>query len=639
MAYVSLYRKWRPQAFEEVVGQEYVTRTLANAVRYGNIAHAYLFAGPRGTGKTSTARILAKALNCAEGPTPNPCNRCPSCQAITDGTSVDVVEIDAASNRGIDDIRDLRERVIFTPAASRMKVYILDEAHMITREAFNAFLKTLEEPPTHAVFVLATTEPHKLPQTILSRCQRHDFRSVPVPLLAEFLQKVAEEEGYRITPEALRLVARRARGSVRDALVVLEQLASYGDGAVEESDVAGFLGLIEEEFLLEMGEALVRGDLVAVISMAEKVHEEGRDLSHFAAQLQEHFRKVLLLQHAEMGAAELEVDEASLERLRGQAAMVSPTRVLHFIAALGCAREEMKQSSSPRLVLESALIAMAHEDLDNTPEALLARLERLEGQLGTMARQEAAPRRSAPGVAATPSPGRLSPAEEPLSAEEEVVGATAGEEPREVATGVEEPMGEGVAAPVSGEAEVSSAGLDLATVHRSWAQVRERVRELKVTTHAFLMEGKPARLEGNELKISFPPDRSFHRGELDKENHRRVVERALQEVFGTSLRVSTMLESEAEGGLEAAGGGRKTRVVPRQPERGREEVATEEAGSAGEPPGKAPQREKPSRGAPSDVEAEARPPGKDPGAGEAGKVKLLKDIFGAEVVEEIKLQE
>ncbi|MBC7252875.1 MAG: DNA polymerase III subunit gamma/tau [Actinobacteria bacterium] len=647
MAYVSLYRKRRPQTFEEVVGQEYVTRTLANAIRSGNIAHAYLFAGPRGTGKTSTARILAKALNCEEGPTPNPCNRCASCRSIADGTSVDVVEIDAASNRGIDDIRDLRERVIFTPASSRVKVYILDEAHMITKEAFNAFLKTLEEPPAHAVFVLATTEPHKLPQTILSRCQRHDFRSVPAPLMAEYLQRVAGEEGYRVTPEALRLVARRARGSVRDALVALEQLASYGEGVVEESDAAGFLGLIEDEVLLETGEALIGGDIRAVISMVERVHEEGRDLAHFAIQVQDHFRKVLLLQHADLGAVDLEVDEGSMGRLREQASLLSPERTLHFIASMGRAREEMRQSSSPRLVLESALIAMAREDLEGTPEAVLARLRKLEDRLEGVGLPGAVPgawRERAVSVGRAAPPGKQTG----VAAGKEAAGAESGRRGRSsAATEAAEPerlpggRGPETAGTEEGPGGGDSAaiGLDMSAVRRSWARVRERVREIKVPTHALLMEGKPLRLEGDELVISFPPDRAFHCGELGKENHRLVVERALREVLGVPLRMRAVMEGEGRGPVAPPSQGRKQRVAP-APEGGVEiKEAAGTPGAEGEVEAVTPQPGTRPRGMPEDAEKEVATPAGKESAGDAGKVKLLKDVFGAEMVEEIKLQE
>ncbi len=649
MAYVSLYRKWRPQTFEEVVGQEYVTRTLANAVRSGNIAHAYLFAGPRGTGKTSTARILAKALNCEEGPTPNPCNRCSSCRSITDGTSVDVVEIDAASNRGIDDIRDLRERVIFTPASSRVKVYILDEAHMITKEAFNAFLKTLEEPPSHVVFVLATTEPHKLPQTILSRCQRHDFRSVPAPLLAEYLQRVAGEEGFKITPEALRLVARRARGSVRDALVSLEQLASYGEGVVEESDAAGFLGLIEDELLLGMGESLIEGDLQAVISMIERVHEEGKDLEHFASQVQEHFRRILLLQHADLGPVDLEVDEDSLLRLREQAPRLSPERALHFIAALGRAREEMRNSSSPRLVLESTLISMVREELEDTPEAVLARLERLEERVERLAHSKAGasePREKVRtgggatprGVKAVVASGSGTHGGVP---EEESEGGEAAEgvTEREFPEGTEVAAEETAAATARDIAPAS--GVDFATIRKSWPRIRERVKEIRVPTHALLLEGKPARLEGDRLVISFPADRSFHHGELSKEGHKSVVERALKEVLGFPLRVNAVLEGEGRESTEASStGGRTQAASSRSGKAARGEVAGRTPGSGEEGGVPGPQAEARPRRAVEDVEKDAGVAGgKEAGSGETGKVKLLKDIFGAEMVEEIKLQE
>ncbi|MER3461291.1 MAG: DNA polymerase III subunit gamma/tau, partial [candidate division GAL15 bacterium] len=247
MAHLSLYRRWRPQAFDDVVGQEAVTRTLRGALASGRISHAYLFSGYRGTGKTTTARILAKALNCQQGPTPDPCNRCAACRAIGEGSSLDVVELDAASNRGIDEIREIRERVRLAPAASRYKVYILDEAHMLTTEAENALLKTLEEPPPHVVFVLVTTEPHRLPTTILSRCQRFEFRRIPTALVVERLSRIAREEGLQATPGALQLIARAADGALRDAESILDQLASSAEGPITEADVVRLLGFVEDE--------------------------------------------------------------------------------------------------------------------------------------------------------------------------------------------------------------------------------------------------------------------------------------------------------------------------------------------------------------------------------------------------------
>ncbi len=648
LAYVSLYRKWRPQTFEEVLGQEYVTRTLANSLRNGNFAHAYLFAGPRGTGKTSTARILAKALNCVEGPTPSPCNRCDSCRAITEGSSVDVVEIDAASNRGIDDVRDLRERVIFTPAASRVKVYILDEAHMITRDAFNAFLKTLEEPPAHVIFVLATTEPHKVPQTILSRCQRHDFRSVPVSVLEEFLEKVAAEEGFTVAGGALHLIARRARGSVRDALVFLEQLASYGDGVLDEASAAAFLGLIEEEMLVRLGECLASGRVRDIISLVEQAYDEGKDLVYFAGQVQEHFRRIFLLQHADLPATDLEVDEATFQEMRKQAAMITPGRVGYMISALQQLQDEMKRSSAPRLVLESSLVAMAREETAATPEALAARLSGLEERVEEVVRRA---KEGAAAGAEARADRRAEPAREEGEAREEAAGkrerkhAARGDIAPEVVEARHEP------------APRTAAGVDLATVRRAWPHIKEKVKERKVTTHAFLLEGKPVELSGGRLVISFPPDRAFHRGELEKDNHREVLEKALEEVLGARLLVSTSLEEGDEGGggedsreaLRASAQARRGEApsgeAPAGEERGEEASGGEAVLAEGTPRPGAADEAAPEAGeaaevaAPEEGEAAARGDKRDAETHEAGKVKLVKDIFGAEMVEEIKLSE
>jgi DNA polymerase-3 subunit gamma/tau len=641
LAYISLYRKWRPQTFEEVIGQEYVTRTLSNSLRNGNLAHAYLFAGPRGTGKTSTARILAKALNCEEGPTPNPCNHCRSCREITEGISVDVIEIDAASNNRVDDIRDLRERVIFSPAAARMKVYVLDEAHMITPQAFNALLKTLEEPPPHVVFVLATTEPHKMPATILSRCQRYDFRSVPVSMLAEHLAHVAKAEGIEANKRALRLIARRARGSARDALVILEQVISYGDGIVDEAGVAGFLGLVEDEILVELGDYLAAGDAAGAVAMVEKAYEEGRDLVQFTREVQEHFRRVFLLQHADLGSEDLEVDETAYAAIERQAAELAPDRTFHFIVSLREAWKEMQTTASARLVLEGALIGMARSELDVSAEALSARMGKLEVEVEKLARlraggkpaAEAAPVRSVSARESERPAADISKA----GVEEEPAPGIAGEEPEEEIE---------VSAEGFGPSPGAVTQLDLAAIRRAWPQVKEAVKERKITTHAFLLEGKPLELKGDELYIVFPADRSFHRGEMEKEDHRNVLEGALEEVLGVAVRVKTRLEEDQASGVrehpdaQPAKARRESHGEPvsgepeksgPMPDEGRAkavgrstETAAETARkAAGEPPG---EREKTADGAGTE-------------AHDAGKIKLVKDVFGAEMIEEIKLNE
>ena len=660
MAYVSLYRKWRPQSFDEVLGQEYVTRTLANSLRNGNFSHAYLFTGPRGTGKTSTARILAKALNCEEGPTPNPCNRCTPCREITEGTSVDVVEIDAASNRGIDDIRDLRERVIFSPASARIKVYILDEAHMLTKEAFNALLKTLEEPPQHVVFVLATTEPHKLPQTILSRCQRYDFRGVSAGRLAEHLAAVSEREGIRIADKALRLIARRAKGSARDALVLLEQVMSYGEGEAGEADVAGFLGMVEDELLVELGDRLAAGDAGGAVAVVERAYEEGKDLAQFARGAREHFRRVLILQHAGFTSEELEVDEDAYADIRRQAESIPSARVLHFIAALADAEREMRSDSSPRLLLESAIVGMAVEGLDPTPVALSARVERLEGQLERIARRGAA------SGAEPARPVEERPHEAPR-AEKGVAGGAARK--GEVAAAMEphgedigESMGEAPKAPAPGR--TTRALLDTAEVKRAWPQIRERVKEKKITVHALLLEGRPLEVKGEELLLSFPPERAFHRGEMEKDANKKVLEAAIEEVLGVRLKVDTSLEAgtgrspgPAEAKRERAAPGRARestadgREAPaREPAEGERDRRYDKPAAVGRGPGS--EAAATAERGPSGVGPD-REPGKPAKGGgkrgteagvvseghEASGAKLVKDIFGAEVIEETTLGE
>lgn len=624
MAYISLYRKWRPQTFQEVIGQEFVTRTLRNSLKNGSYAHAYLFTGPRGTGKTSTARILAKALNCEKGPTPDPCNVCPSCRQITEGSSLDIIEIDAASNRRIDDIRDLRDRVIFSPAAARVKVYILDEAHMLTTEANNALLKMLEEPPPHVVFALATTEPHKMPPTILSRCQRFDFRSVPVSRLMEHISRVCGEEGVEASEGALRLIARKARGSVRDALVVLEQVISYGEGRVEEAEVAGFLGLIEDEVLIAMGDRMADEDTAGTVALVERACEEGRDLAQFAREAQEHFRRVFLLQHADLGPEDMEVDEGAYNLMREQAGRLSPGRVLHFIGSLREAVREMQASSNPLLVLEGALVAMSRGELDVSPEALASRVDRLEAAVERLIRREGLASAAAKGPVSAGEAGRHGGREETAAGPETV------EEPGEETAAEAGPPQE-VEAGYSGGGRAGAEALgsvDLSAVRRAWPRIRERVKEGKVTTHAFLLEGKPSAVEDGILTISFPAGRSFHRGEMEKEDHRLVLERALEEVLGIGLRVTTRLEEDEGDEGDTAGD-----AVAEREEYGGEEPGPADGGEdEGEPEAEGgPHEEREEGGQVEEVKA--------PDLHDTGKVKLVKDIFGAEMIEEINLGE
>jgi DNA polymerase III subunit gamma/tau len=566
----SLYRRHRPGSFEEVVGQQHVVRTLRNAVEQGKVHHAYLFVGSRGTGKTSMAKILARSLNCERGgPTVTPCGECESCLTIAAGSSIDVIEMDAASNRSVDDVRDLRERVAYAPAGGRWKVYILDEAHMLTKEAWNAFLKTLEEPPPNTVFVLATTESHKVMATIADRCQRFDFQRPSLEQISEVLERVAAAEGITVDQGAVATIARSASGSFRDALGTLDQLVAYGGNQVGLEDVLRLLGAADAELLFGAIDAVIAEDPKAVLLGVEEMARSGRDPSQFARDLLGHLRHLLVTQTVGEVPNTFVVTATDEGRLAAQAQEIGAATLVRTIDELAQALTAVREGDDARMAVEIALLKAARPDLDPSTEGLLRRIERLEQ--GT-----AAPRAAGPVGAGDPPPPAVAeassgevPGTPPPAADAPPQDAGTAEAPEDTAGETEPSAPEADVPPPGGVAvgEPAAAGpagqLDIAQVTKAWPAVLDQLMQTAPALAATFEGARPVEVDAGErtVTIGFPADHIFNKRKAEAPDKREQMAATLETVLGKKLLPAyTVLDGEeaapeadpSEGGVDHA---------------------------------------------------------------------------------------
>lgn len=543
--HIALYRAWRPQSFQDMVGQQHIIQTLQNAIREERISHAYLFSGPRGTGKTSAAKIFAKAINCEHGPAIEPCNECETCKRITSGNIMDVLEIDAASNRGVEEIRDLREKVKYAPTEVRRKVYIIDEVHMLTTEAFNALLKTLEEPPAHVVFILATTEPHRLPATIISRCQRFDFRRVSLIEQTDRLALIAGEEQIEADRDALEYIARLSDGGMRDAVSILDQVSAFTDGKVTYTQVLQMTGGIASEQFAELASALLHGDIAKVLQMVESFMQEGKSAEKCMENLLYYFRDVLMIKMIPQ-AGDLTERMLDPEIFRETASAFTKEQLFAMIDTLNHYQTEMKYAAQPQMLFEVALLKLgsiptsganggstadvASSSSSHTPtdaseiRQLKQQLAQLEQKLDKALKSGIAASGDAGDRNQTGSSGRRPPTARVSSAAK---------------------------IPSQIQSYVSNRNHnDFTKVSGSWGKILQRVKEEKVTIHAWFVNCEPVSIHEDAVLVAFKHD--MHRETIEKSVNKQIVESVLEEVLGSSHRLVTMMQKDWLEAIEGA---------------------------------------------------------------------------------------
>lgn len=517
MSYLVFARKWRPQSFDDVVGQEQIVTTLKNAISSNRLAHAYIFAGPRGVGKTSTARILSKSLNCKDGPTLKPCNKCPSCIEITEARSLDVIEIDGASNRGIEEIRALRENVKFSPSHGRYKIYIIDEVHMLTTEAFNALLKTLEEPPPHAKFIFATTHPRKILSTIISRCQLFEFRRISCLQIIQKLKEIAGSEKLEVGEDVLLAIARASDGSLRDAESILDELASFTNGKeLRLPDVHSILGIVEQEYLFELVDKILKKDVIGALGLLDKLIDDGGDPNQLLLNLIEHYRNLMIAKVTKLNYEKLlDLPDEVCRRIAKQSEEISLENILSGFTILLNAQEMYKRIENLRIPLEIALVKLSY--LGGIPQEMNRAVNSGKKEV----HQEI---KTGPGENNV-SELNKNPKEENANEEEntKIKDDSAKEEiQREIA-------------------------IDLEKIKESWSQFVEKLVKVKVSAAHYIEEGRPIKTSGNTLTIGFSRKSAFHMESLESKENRQILEKIWRDILQEDIRIKFEISADIEG--------------------------------------------------------------------------------------------
>jgi DNA polymerase-3 subunit gamma/tau len=562
MSYRVLALKWRPQNFDSLVGQQHVVSTLKNALENNRLAHAYLFSGPRGVGKTSCARILAKALNCKQGPTVNPCNECPQCLEISQGRGLDVIEIDGASNRGIDEIRTLRENVKFSPASGKYKIYIIDEVHMLTQEAFNALLKTLEEPPEYVKFIFATTQANKVLPTIISRCQRFDFRRIPVLEIIGQLEKILKEENIKVDREVLAAIARSSDGALRDAETVLDQVISISGGSVSLKDVISLLGVIQQDTLFEVAEKITNRDPAGTLELFNNVLDEGKEPEIFWQNLIEHYRNLMVAKITGPQAKLIDLPEEIVTRLTKQSAALTLEEIFSSFNILVDAQELLKRFDYSRIPLEVSLVMMASlrkQDEKPPPSGQPVAPVHAHTVAKPAVVTPARPVAPRPAVMVQHTPARPAPAKPvTLQPPQKQVPPQSQAIARPAVT-VKPPVGGGEQAATAVAEEEDEdiyqsgppviAAPEIGLVQEQWQELIEEVSKVKISAANYLREGEPQKIEKGLLTVSFPKGFSLHKEALERKENKQVVEEHLSRKYNTHLRVHFVLSHKEKAAI------------------------------------------------------------------------------------------